>query len=90
MKSVLRFLIEGIIFFIVVFGLMYAAEAWFFHVGKTVGKLAFESGVAAVVFVILLEMIGSRREQEEIRAEQKHRERIAELESRRPSNRKQK
>lgn len=75
MKQVLMFLLYGVVFFGIVFGILYAGEAWLFPRGKSLASMCVESGVAAAVFAVFLLMVVDRSERDELKREEKREKR---------------
>jgi len=75
MKQVLMFLLYGVVFFGVVFGILYAGEAWLFPRGKSLASMGVEAGVAAAVFAVFLLMVVDRSERDELEREEKREKR---------------
>lgn len=71
MKQALMFLLYGVVFFGIVFGILYAGEAWLFPRGKSLASMGIEAGVAAAVFAVFLLMVVDRGERDELKREEK-------------------
>lgn len=79
MKKVLGFILSAVLFFIIVFGIQWAGEVYWFKRGKELSSLLIESGVTAIVFAIFLRMVAHRQQIQQERDEALRERRLAEF-----------
>lgn len=79
MKKVWNFILSAVLFFVIVFGIQWAGEVYWFKRGKELSSLLIESGVTAIIFAIFLSMIGHRQQIQQERDEALRERRLAEF-----------
>lgn len=79
MKKVWNFILSAVLFFVIVFGIQWAGEVYWFKREKELSSLLIESGVTAIIFAIFLSMIGHRQQIQQERDEALRERRLAEF-----------